>query len=188
MKRKPTATQGLREEHQWILKVSGVLEEILAREADHGLDCDGIADCVDFIRLFADACHHGQEEDLLFPELEARGMPRTGGPLAVMLHEHQIGRSYAQQMVEALPGARKGEADARQLLVNSASGYIKLIRGHIGKEDNVLFNWADHAVTGSACDKLCGDYEVVCRRRFEGHTKEDLENLARGLLAKYGGG
>ena len=39
MKRKPTATQGLREEHQWILKVAGVLEEILAREAPRFAVC-----------------------------------------------------------------------------------------------------------------------------------------------------
>ena len=188
MKPKPTVTQGLREEHEWILKIASVLEEILAREADQGLDFDGMEDCVDFIRLFADACHHGQEEDLLFPELEALGMPRSGGPLAVMLHEHEVGRSYTRQMVKALPGARKGEAEARQILVNSAAGDVKLIRNHILKEDNVLFNWADQAVTGSACDKLCDAYGVVCQRSFEGQTKEDLQSLARSLLAKYGDG
>ena len=183
----PTATQGLREEHQWILKVSGAMEEILDREADDGLDFDAIEDCVSFVRLFADACHHGQEEDLLFPELEARGMPREAGPLAVMLYEHEEGRSYAKQMVKALPKAREGDPDARQILVNSARGYIQLIRGHIHKEDNVLFNMADQVVTGPACRKLCEDYGVVCQRRFEGRTKEELEQMALGLLEKYGG-
>ncbi len=183
-----TATSGLRAEHQWILKVAGVMEEILGREPDAGLDYDALEDCVSFIRLFADACHHGQEEDLLFPELEARGMPRHAGPLAVMLHEHEMGRSYARAMAKALPAARSGEKVDRQILVNAAKGYVQLIRGHINKEDNVLFNMADQVVVGSACEKLCDAYGVVCQRRFEGKTKEELEGLARELLEKYGPG
>ncbi len=182
-----TATAGLRDEHRWILEVAGVLETILDREPDEGLNLDAMDDCVSFIRLFADACHHGQEEDLLFPELQARGMPREAGPLAVMLQEHEMGRAYARQMAKSIPGARQGETEARRILVNAARGYIKLIRGHITKEDNVLFNMADQAVTGPACQKLCEAYDVVCQRRFEGMTKGELEELARGLIEKYGG-
>jgi hemerythrin-like domain-containing protein len=179
-------TAGLRKEHQWILKVAGVLDEILSREADEGLDHDAIEACISFIRLFADACHHGQEEDLLFPELMAMGMPKESGPLAVMLQEHEMGRAYARHMAGALPGSRAGEPDARQILVNAARGYINLIRAHISKEDNVLFNMADGMVTGPACRRLCEAYDVVCQRRFEGKTKEELEALAASLLEEYG--
>jgi len=181
-----SATTGLREEHQWILKVAEVLDEILAREAEEGLDFHGIEGCVSFIRLFADACHHGQEEDLLFPELMAMGMPKETGPLAVMLKEHEMGRAYARHMVKALPGARAGDPDARQVLVNAARGYINLIRAHINKEDKVLFNMADQMVRGPACRSLCDAYGVVCQRRFEGMTKKELESLASGLVEKYG--
>ncbi len=186
MKEKETATSGLREEHQWILKVTGALEEIYDREPDQGLDYEAIEDCVAFIRLFADACHHGQEEDLLFPELEGRGMPRDAGPIAVMLREHEMGRGLVGHMKKALPEARGGSPDARKILVNAGRGYIQLIRAHIQKEDNVLFQMADQLVTGGACDKLCKEYGVVCRRVFEGRTKEELESLAEGLLEKYG--
>ena len=187
MPEKQTATEGLREEHQWILNVSGVLEVILDREPDHGLEFEAIEECVSFIRLFADACHHGQEEDLLFPELEARGMPRDSGPLAVMLKEHEIGRSYVGHMRKALPDAREGDSDARKVLVNSGRAYIELIRAHILKEDNVLFNFADQLVTGGACDKLCKDYGTVCQGVFEGKSKRDLETMAESLLERYGG-
>jgi hemerythrin-like domain-containing protein len=183
-----TATKGLRHDHQWILKVSGAFEKVLDREPDHGLDFDAIEDCVNFIRLFADACHHGQEEDLLFPELESRGMPRDAGPLAVMLQEHEMGRAFVGHMRKALPKARDGDPEARKILVNAGRGYIQLIRAHILKEDNVLFNFADQTVTGPACEKLCDAYGVVCQRRFEGRSKDDLEALGGQLVEKYGGG
>lgn len=181
-----TPTSGLRDEHQWILKVAGVLETVLDREPDHGLDLDAVEGCVSFIRLFADACHHGQEEDLLFPELQARGLPRETGPIAVMLQEHELGRSYARQMAASLPGARTGDADARTTLEHAARGYVDLIRGHIEKEDHVLFSMADQMVDGPACARLCDAYDVVCQGRFEGRTKGELERLATGLLARYG--
>ena len=39
---------------------------------------------------------------------------------------------------------------------------------------------------GSARDTLCQAYGVVCQRRFEGMSKEELEKLAEGLVAKDG--
>jgi hemerythrin-like domain-containing protein len=89
-------------------------------------------------------------------------------------------------MASALPKARDGDAEARLVLVNSARGYIQLIRGHIQKEDHVLFNMADQVVTGPACEKLCEEYGHVCQRRFEGRTKEELEALAQALSERYG--
>lgn len=182
-----TATSRLREEHQIILRVADAMQSLLA-EADgpEGLDFDTMGDCVTFIRLFADACHHGKEEDLLFPELEAAGMPRDHGPIAVMLHEHSQGRAYARAMAEALGPAREGDERAVATLGNAARGYVDLIRGHILKEDNVLFQMADQAVQGSACDRLCGGYGAVCARRFEGRSKEELQALAAGIAERAG--
>ena len=182
-----TATSRLREEHQLILQVADAMLALLA-EADgpDGLDFDTIADCVTFIRLFADACHHGKEEDLLFPELEAAGMPRHQGPIAVMLYEHQQGRAFARQMADSLAPARGGNEQALSALENAARGYIELIRGHILKEDRILFEMADQAVRGSACERLCGGYGAVCARRFEGLSKEELQSLAGRITERAG--
>ena len=172
-----TATSRLREEHQRILEVANALA-VLVRAAEEGRwDVDAFADCVTFIRLFADACHHGKEEDLLFPELEAGGMPRDHGPIAVMLREHQEGRALARHMAGALDGARAGDPEAQATLRNAAMGYVNLIRGHIQKEDHVLFEMADQTVRGPTCRSLCTAYGAVCARRFEGHTKEQLQEL-----------
>jgi hemerythrin-like domain-containing protein len=168
------ATSRLREEHVHILEVAAALAT-LVDAADAGRwDVDAFADCVTFIRLFADACHHGKEEDLLFPALEEVGLPHDQGPIAVILAEHQPGRVYARHMAGALDG---GDPQARATLRNAATGYVNLIRGHIAKEDNVLFAMADQAVRGPTCRSLCAAYGAVCARRFEGHTKEQLQQL-----------
>src|SRR3990170_8726435 len=104
-----TATSRLREEHEHILEIAAALATLIDAADAGRWDVDAFADCVTFIRLFADACHHGKEENLLFPELEKGGMPRDQGPIAVMLSEHQQGRAYARHMAESLDSARRGD-------------------------------------------------------------------------------
>jgi hemerythrin-like domain-containing protein len=57
---------------------------------------------VDFVRNFADRCHHAKEEENLFPRMEARGVPRDGGPIGVMLFEHEEGRAYVRAIAGAI--------------------------------------------------------------------------------------
>ncbi len=181
-----TATSRLREEHQLILQVADAMQALVAEAEAGNWDFEAFDQCVTFIRLFADACHHGKEEDLLFPELEKAGMSRTQGPIAVMLEEHRIGREYVRFMSESMDLARAGDEAARARLANAARGYSELIRAHIMKEDHVLFNMADHVVRGSSCQSLCVAYGAVCARRFEGHSKEELAYLAGTISHRAG--
>ncbi len=181
-----TATGLLREEHQLILMVARALQHILdATTSTETADFDALDDTVGFLRLFADACHHGKEEDLLFRELVGQGMPEHQGPIAVMLHEHRLGRDFVRRMGEGLERARKGDEEALGEVVSAGRGYIELIRNHIFKENEILFNIADAMVTGPSCERLCASYDVVCARTFEGCTKAQLRDLAVSLSMRY---
>ena len=180
-----TPTAILRDQHKKILKVADVLEQVLAAGQAAPLDFDAVADCVSFIRLFADALHHGKEEDLLFPALEAKGMPRDGGPIAVMLHEHKLGRGFVGTMVAELPAAREGDHSAQAKLADAGSSYIHLIRDHIMKEDGILFGMADQMIDGPTCKSLCAAYDGVCQRRFDGCTVAELEAILARLVERY---
>ena len=179
-----TASDVLRSEHRLILQVTETLEAVLDDwAAGDPPEPDRLADCVTFFRLFADACHHAKEEDLLFPEMESAGLPHDTGPIAVMLEEHRHGRLLVKGMGEALPGVTTGLEEAKAAFDRNARGYIGLIRGHIAKEDNVLFMMADHLVQGAACRELCEAYEHADGCAFEDRTKAELEALA-GRLAR----
>jgi hemerythrin-like domain-containing protein len=171
----------LREEHQRILQVTDALEALLDESAGGTADVDALADCVTFFRLFADACHHAKEEDLLFPELETAGLPHDTGPIAVMLDEHRRGRLFVKAMADAHAGVAAGDPASLASFERNARGYIDLIRQHIAKEDNVLFTMADHMVRGAACRGLCDAYERADGSAFETRTKTQLEALAARL-------
>lgn len=180
----PRATATLREEHRLILRVVAALEEAMEARTQAAPGLEVVEDCVSFFKLFVDACHHGQEEDLLFGELEAAGMPRHVGPIAVMLEEHRRGRALVGRMEEALARAKGGADGANEALKSAALGYVDLIRGHIAKEDGVLFTHADHVLGGPACSRLCAGYELSCSRRFDGCTKAQLEELAERIVSR----
>jgi hemerythrin-like domain-containing protein len=97
----------------------------------------------DFFAQFADKCHHAKEEDLFFPLLKERGIPVEGGPIGVMLHEHEVGRDCVRRMRAA------SEADQFDgaMFATAAKEFIPLLRQHIFKENNVLFKMAGNVMS-----------------------------------------
>ena len=150
-----TATAALRSEHETILSVIACLRAACdAARGGTGYDPDSFRKGVDFIRAYADGWHHAKEEVHLFPALEAAGMPREGGPVGVMLHEHELGRAHVGAMADHLDAAADGDASARATVVEHALAYADLLEGHIQKEDGILFNMADRMLPPSEHRRL----------------------------------
>lgn len=175
-------TRVLRQEHQVILRVLKVLDHLLVRhDQGQGFETASFERCVEFFRLFADACHHAKEEDLLFPLLESRGIPREGGPIGVMLQEHTVARELTRRMGEALGALEEGDQGAVATFTTTAREYIQLLTQHIFKEDNVLFAMGDRVMSSQDQSSLCARFGEVGCRAFGGKTREQLEGIATDL-------
>jgi hemerythrin-like domain-containing protein len=62
-------------EHRLIEKMIKAMEKELHRmETEETADPVFIGTAVDFIRVYADRCHHGKEQEILFRELEKKAM------------------------------------------------------------------------------------------------------------------
>ncbi|MFC1861077.1 hemerythrin domain-containing protein [Chloroflexota bacterium] len=127
-----SVTEELKQEHRIIERMLATLNAAAAR-VDKGqeLPPEFFAKAVDFIRNFADRCHHGKEEDNLFPVLERHGISRQGGPIGVMLMEHDRGRAYVRGMDEAAQRLAVGDRAALEAALDNACGYAELLRQHI---------------------------------------------------------
>lgn len=148
------ATQDLRNEHAAILHVFTILDKMLSSTTKS--DADNLQfgnELVNFLKIFADKCHHGKEEDLLFRKLEKGGVQNEGGPIGAMLQEHQQGREYIVLMDKFL--------DSKDLtnFKNTAIKYRDLLRGHIAKENAVLFMMADKLLDDKIQDELFEEFE-----------------------------
>ena len=175
-------TDILRHEHQLILMVLDAAEREARTIAGGGVaDADRLAAFVDFIRNFADHCHHSKEEDLLFVRMGEKGFPLQGGPVAVMLHEHELGRAHVAAVANNIAAAVAGDAAARTAVVEHLASYASLLRQHISKEDNILYPMADRAFTDEDQAALAADFERVERDDIGEGVHERYEALAREL-------
>ena len=167
--------QSLEAEHRTIERVLDALERE-AKKVTGGaaVDKEFFTKAITFVREFADGLHHQKEESVLFPRMAEAGVPKDGGPIGVMLYEHDEGRHFVRGMSESLEAAASGDAQAREALVRSAFGYAALLRAHIMKEDQVLFPMADHVFNerqkGSIREAFV-EAEAVDPRRDDAHRK-----------------
>ncbi len=148
-------TEVLMEEHRVIERVLYALERASGR-LNHGEDVYlrfFIGTAV-FIRDFADNCHHRKEEAVLFPALNEKGFPKDSGPIAVMLAEHEQARKLTQKLKQVTERLQGGDVNARQLVSQYGTEYVKLLRQHINKEDKILFPMVDKVILPEQQDQM----------------------------------
>ena len=132
------ATQDLRKEHDAILYVLQILDKMMQSDnSDSETLLRYYGELLYFLKIFADKCHHGKEENYLFKELVNKG---EGGPVGVMLQEHTQGRDYIAQMSQSFDNKDISGFN------NVAVQYRDLLRQHIEKENSVLFLMADKVI------------------------------------------
>jgi len=180
------STETLKAEHRGIERMLRILAQVSDRlEAGESVEGADLEQMVEFFQVFADRCHHAKEEDLLFVALEAEGIPRQGGPIGVMLHEHTMGRRYVQGMAQAAATYRSGDYSVGPRFAENARAYIALLRDHIEKEDNVLYPIADARLGPEEDRALVEGFEQVEEERIGQGRHEEFHQLLDRLEETY---
>ena len=176
--------QLLMAEHRRILRALDALQAWahLVASGDKSAQ-DDAGRFVDFISRYADTHHHGKEEKLLFEALADAGLPWEGGPLAVMMMEHDEGRALLAVVREAMATATPWPSDLAQQAAQAGQSFAGLLRAHIFKEDNVLYPMAEQALDGEVWAEL----DAACTEHEERHGAERarLEHLGEELARRY---
>ena len=155
-------TDILEAEHHVIQKIVGamaVLAEGLG--AGHEPPVETLRTIVEFMRTFADKCHHGKEEAHLFPFLERRGVPARGCPIGVLIHEHGQGRTLVAQLAQATEAYASGDASARAAMTASLRGLMELYPSHIWKEEYLLFPMSNKVLGAADQQQLSEKFAEV---------------------------
>jgi hemerythrin-like domain-containing protein len=173
-------------EHRRIETVLGSLETFcIDVEAGLAPDRAVLADYAAFFRGYADASHHGKEEDVLFARMIERGFSRESGPVAVMLYEHVVGRRHVGALRQAGEAPGPVSAVETQLVLEHASAFVPHLRAHIQKEDRILYPMALRLLTGSELDAILTEFESFDAGRRADGTYDRLEDLADRLAAAF---
>ena len=176
------ASEDLIHEHTAILFSLKILDEIRNRvDTGNAVPNKDIADMIDFLKLFADKCHHGKEEGMLFPALEDAGIPKQNGPIGVMLAEHDMGRGFIKQMLESI----KDNTINKEEFVKSAQGYISLMKAHIEKENTVLFPMGDAKLSAARQKELIDAFEEFEENVIGKGKHEELHEMLHNFEKRY---
>jgi hemerythrin-like domain-containing protein len=184
------ATQELTTEHGAVFTGLKILDKVTAaiREKKEQAPRD-LEQLLDFFK-FVDRCHHGKEEDVLFPELERRGVQRDGGLIGDLLAEHEVGREHVRAIAEGLERFRRGDdaaaAEAATAITGKAHAYDEMLRVHIAKESNDLFPLADRLIPADAAATLVEKFEEIERERVGEGKHEAYHAMLHDLKDRYG--
>ncbi len=155
-------TDILKQEHRALERMLDVLEAALKKsENGEQVQPQVYFDIIEFIKKFGDKCHHGKEEDLLFPAMETKGFSKQMGPVAVMLYEHTQGRNLVDAMTGAAERFAEGDTYALKDLAAAGRNFAGLLRQHIQKEDNILFVMADQHLNEDEQSELLTKFQKV---------------------------
>lgn len=176
----------LMDEHRLIEKVLGSLETCTL-EVGAGLALErGVARGYgDFLSGFADAWHHGKEEEILFARMVERGFSTEAGPVAVMLHEHRQGRAFVGAIRAAGEGADAVTPAGTAAFLAAAQGFVPLLRQHIQKEDNILYPMSERVLSSAEFETMLADFAAFEAKAGADGTRDRLEAIAERLVRDF---
>lgn len=148
-------TDSLRKDHALIDKMIGALK-IISTLLQNGTTIPRpiLDQTIEFSTNFTNKCHHGKEEELLFPTLEKNGMPKEGGPIARMLFEHEITKDLTNSIIKSTDiYTSTGQPAA---LIEDIEKYIDHVSLHISKENQRLFGMADMILADQQKELISG--------------------------------
>jgi len=128
-------------EHRVIERMIAVMAKKLAKmRKDKAVDDRFIDTAVDFIRTYADRCHHGKEEDILFRGLGKKKISAEHKKIMnELVHEHIMGRENVKKLVAAKESYLQGNKDAFRDIESNMQTLVEFYPKHIEKEDKHFF-------------------------------------------------
>jgi len=172
-------------EHKYVSRMLVVIRKVCFNLMENNeIDYEDFEKIINFVRNFADGHHHQKEEIFLFNKMVDH-LGDTGKNVIThgMLVEHDLGRSYIRNLIEALEKYKNGDNEAKLDIIANAISYATLLENHIHKEDNVIFNFAKRALSKEileTVDKEFMEYE----EKSKSAIKENIDILTY-LEEKY---
>lgn len=128
-------------EHRLIEHIIKLMdEEVQKIRREKNVNLEFINTIVDFIKTYADRCHHGKEEDILFRDLAKKQLlPEHRTIMNELLEEHVYGRETVGHLVSAFEIYKAGNRNALNDIMKYTKELVEFYPKHIEKEDRHFF-------------------------------------------------
>ena len=166
-------------EHRLIERMIALLGTEAARVLGGAAPDPGLLDAaVDFIRAYADRCHHGKEEDILFRELAGKSLSTPDMDLMNELtREHVWARARVAELVAAAGALRSGDGAAAGAAGRVLADLAGFYPAHIRKEDRQFFPASMGYFTDAEKRAMLAEMAEFDRKLIHEHYRRVVEQL-----------
>ncbi len=141
-----------------------------------------VADAVEYFVSYVDGCHNKKEEQHLFPLIERLGIPRDGGPLGVMLQEHEESTAQVDRFAALGRAYASGDEHALPALKAAFESYATLLKNHYWKENDILYPMARRVMQDADARQVVAGIEQV-ESSIGQDTRQRSNALANRIIA-----
>lgn len=178
-------SEELRHEHDAILDLLKAVDGLAETVAKDTLPREDLQRALTVMVEFADRCHHGKEEEVLFPALR-EASPHRGAELARRLtSDHQAMRKLVASIQDLLP--RADRPAARRQLAKNLTTYPRLLREHIRIENEALLPEVEASLSSEEQARIARAFERVEEEEIGPGKHEEYHGIIHDLVRRYGG-
>ena len=166
-------------EHRLIERMLAIIQERLVEaEKTRKIDPSFVDTAVDFVHTYADRTHHGKEEDILFRDLNKKGLSEADRRVMnELIAEHAFGRSTTKELVEANTRYRNGDSAALEDIAGCLHTLVDFYPKHIAKEDKVFFPASRAYFTEAEDQAMLDEFWAFDREMIHEKYKAVVEGL-----------
>jgi DUF438 domain-containing protein len=164
-------------EHEMIERAMAVLKNNLEKIDEAVKEPLQMQRSIDFLLEFGDKIHNTKEEKFLFPLMEQKGLPVEGGPIGVMLMEHDAERKLLQRMMAELPNLAEATPAARQKFAAEGFEYLTIRAEHIWKENDILYAMGRKVFTDDDNTSLLGAFKEIDQQTYGDTARVHYEQM-----------
>ena len=128
-------------EHRLIERmIAAIRKKSRIMRMEKKIDTQFVEEAVEFIRVYADQCHHGKEEKILFRELEKKSLTDEHRRIMdELVEKHRIARGRTKKIVSLNDRYLAGDGEVLDDLLNEIDELAAMYPPHIEKEDKHFF-------------------------------------------------
>jgi len=164
-------------EHEMIERAMAVLKNNLEKIESAVKTPLQMQRALDFLLEFGDKMHNTKEEKFLFPLMAQKGLPVEGGPIGVMLMEHDAERNLLQKMTADLPSLAEATPAARQKFAAEGFEYLKIRAEHIWKENDVLYAMGRKVFSDDDNTGLLKEFKILDQQTYGDNARLHYEQM-----------
>ncbi|MBI9079609.1 MAG: DUF438 domain-containing protein [Pseudodesulfovibrio sp.] len=173
-------------EHELIERAMAALKKNLEGLESGKYDPVQLTRALDFLLEFGDKVHNKKEEDHLFPLMQQHGIPVEGGPLGVMLMEHEAERDLLGRMGLQVPNLPELGADDIAKFRQEGMEYLRIRAEHIWKENDVLYNMGRQSIPSGEAASLVDSFNGIDLAAYGDKAKENFLSMVEELESAGG--